>query len=74
MIQNRTINTQNASKRMSNSLSCLEILTKYIGFEKTNNGTGETLTLPDEVKIVSLICMKNLLIQFKDNFEVCMYV
>ena len=50
---------------MSNSLSCLETLTKLIGFEKTNN--GEKITLPDEVEIDSLIMVRDWLIQMKDS-------
>ena len=50
---------------MSNYLSCLEILTNYIGFVETNN--GEKVTLPDEVEIDSLVVVKNELIQLKDS-------
>ena len=48
---------------MSSHLACLEILTKYIGFEETNN--GEKLTLPDEVESDSLTMLKNWLIKIK---------
>ena len=65
MIQNRTINIENAFKKMSNYSYCLEKLIGLIGFEKTNN--GEKLTLPDQVEIDSLIMVKNELIKIKDG-------
>ena len=50
---------------MSNSLSCLKILTEYFLFEETNN--GEKITLPDEVEISSLRMIKHLLIDINDR-------
>ena len=58
-LQNRIIKIKNASKRMSNYKSCIFILTRLFGFEKSDN--GEKLTLSDEVEIDTLIILKTLL-------------
>ena len=51
------MNIENASKLMSDSRSCIFILTQLFGFEKSDNDTK--LTLPDEVLIDTLIQFKN---------------
>ena len=57
---------------MSNCFWCLEVLTKYIGFEETNN--GKQITLPDEVEIDSLIMFKDWLFKIRDkSFWLCKY-
>ena len=61
-MQNRTINIKNASKRMSNSSTCLEILTKLIGFKETNN--SDKIQLPEKVKIDTLV-------KINDHFIKC---
>ena len=48
---------------MSDYSSCLEILTKLIGFQETNN--SEKITLADDVEIDTLMTLKNWLIQLK---------
>ena len=48
---------------MSDYSSCLELLTKFIGFRETHN--GEKITLTDDVEIGTLMTRKNWLIQLK---------
>ena len=56
---NRSINIENASKRMSDYSSCVFILTQLIGFDKSDN--GEKITLSDQVEIDTLVQLKNCL-------------
>ena len=54
---------------MCNHSSCMVILTKLIGFEKSVN--GESITLPDRVGIDGLIQFKNLLQDNNINSNMC---
>lgn len=64
-ILNRTIKIENLSKRMSNYLSCITILTKLIGFDITNN--GEKISLPREVEVDTLAQFKEYFSQLKSD-------
>ena len=67
MIMNRTINIENASKRMSDYSSCLLILTQLIGFNEIYIENKQKLQLPDEVEIDTLKQFKDYFIQRKND-------